>query len=328
MKKIILFGGSFDPVHWGHMAIASAALKQRKADEVWFVLNQNSPFKQKGTSFEDRHKMLEIMLNAYSKHFKICDIDKDLPQPSYAINTVESLAKDYPNYKFDWLIGSDQIEKLDQWHRFDEFKDMVNFIVYKRDDSNHDYQEIQGKIVDVSSTEIRKGLSTGTHKKILNYMMDKGLYLETMLEERLSKKRLDHTLRVSELAMEIAGVHNLDTSKVYLAAMFHDYCKENYDDAFFINESGVEAFSHAYAAVSLLAKRYYYKDKEVLRAIYNHVDGKANGKIAQVLFIADKCEPGRNYDASHLIALAKKNLNDGFKAVKEENKKYLEKRIL
>lgn len=327
MKHVVLFGGSFNPIHDGHMEIAKQALIQRNADEVWFVVNQMSPFKDKVTSFEQRFHMVEMMLSHHSKQFKACRIDETLPSPSYAISTVEALNKKYKDIKFDWLIGSDQIPKLDQWHRFDEFKDMVQFVVYERDDNKHDYPVILGEEINVSSTMIRKGLSVKTCPNILNYMMSEGLYLDEMLKYRLSEFRYDHSLRVCNLALKLAKQHRVDLKRVYLAAMFHDYAKEDTSDAIFFHDKE-KAFDHAYAASSILAKKYYVKDKQVLSAIRNHVSGEANNKIAQILYIADKCEPGRKYDSSALVDLSMKNLNEGFKAVKKSSEAYLRKEEL
>lgn len=322
MKTVVLFGGSFDPIHWGHMKIAQQALIQRNADEVWFVLNQTSPFKEKGTSFDARYKMVEMMIKAHYPKFKACRIDETLPTPSYAINTVEVLQKKYPDIRFEWLIGSDQIPKLHEWHRFKEFDALVQIVVYQRDENTHKYPKLSGDLIDVSSTEIRNGTSLKTHRSVLNYMMSEGLYLEEMLEHRLSSERFDHTVRVTSLALQLAECHNVSLKRVYLAAMFHDYCKENTDDAIFFNTQYPKAFDHAFAAKSLLSKSYYVFDKQVLKAIENHVSGTATNKIAQILFIADKCELGRNYDSSPFIDLSMNNLNEGFKAVKEANQAF------
>lgn len=325
MKHIVLFGGSFNPVHKGHIGIAKQALIQRKADEVWFVLNQSSPFKEKGTTYPDRLKMLEIMLKPYSKHLKVSRIDETLPSPSYAISTVEALNTGPIKVKYDWLIGSDQIPKLNQWHRFDEFKDMVNFVVYERDENEHEYAKLEGETIHVSSTSIRLGHSTETNPKVLNFMMTQGLYLNEMVKSRLSEARYQHTLRVCDLALELAIKHRVDVKRVYLAAMFHDYYKEDTSDAIFENKDLPKAFDHAIAASSMLAKRYYVRDKQVLSAIRNHVSGTGTNKIAQILYIADKCESGRGYDSSALIDLAMSNLNEGFKAVKKAQDAYLRK---
>ena len=327
MKRVILFGGSFDPIHDGHMEMAKAALTQRKADGLWFIPTKISPFKEYATDFDMRYHMIKIMIQANDK-IKALKIENELPSPSYTYHTVMALKALHPNIQFEYLIGSDQIEKLDQWYEYEKLKDAVQFIVYQRDEGKHDFPVVYGKINHISSTEIRKGLSVKTHPKILEYMMSEGLYLDQMIECRLSDFRYQHTLRVTNLAMRLALKHRVDLKQTYLGAMMHDYCKENTEDIYFSNPKLPKAFDHAFAAASLLAKRYYIKDRIVQRAIKGHVSGDSKTNLGKLLYIADKCEEGRDYDSKKLIDTAMKSLELGFKAVKNDHKDYLEKREL
>lgn len=335
MKKVILFGGSFDPVHDGHLQIAKSALSHLQADELWFILAAQSPFKLEGTSFENRKTMLNFMLKDEAK-MRICDIENQLPKPSYSIDTLKALKEKYPKIEFYWLIGSDQIKDLHKWKDFEILNTLVSFVVYKRDgfDEAHSYPLIDGPTMAVSSTMIREATSTQTHPKILEYMMLENLYLDTMLQHRLSPKRYQHTLRVCELALELAKVHQLDVKKMTLIAMFHDFSKE--DDPLYLEEIMKEHFSkqakrhpafyHAYAARYILSNHYNIKDCVILDAIENHVDGGLEEPYAMILYIADKCEVGRGYDSSNLISLAKEDLLKGFLEVKKSSEDYRRKK--
>lgn len=322
MKHVILFGGSFDPIHNGHIRIAKEALKQCHANELWFVLAAVSPFKDEGTDFSKRLHMLELALKPYRK-LKISTVEQTLPKPSYSIDTILYLKKHHPDTKFSWLIGSDQIKDLHKWKDFETLSSLVNFIVYKRPeyDDVHSYQEIQGIEYHVSSTAIREGSSTDAPPLVLNYMMREGLYLETMTQLKMSKRRYEHTLRVRDLAIELAEVHGLNLKDVNLASMVHDWCKEEDSDVLKANMQKHllkldAAFYHAFMAADVLSKRYGVRNKNILRAIRGHVNGKNTHPIAMVIYIADKCEPGRNYDATALISLAKQDLRQGFKKVR------------
>ena len=336
MRKVILFGGSFDPVHKGHLEVARNALKATHSDEVWFVLAAHSPFKDGHSTFYDRKKMLELMIRPY-KRFKICTIEEELPIPSYSIDTVKLLKKKNPNTEFLWLIGSDQIKDLNKWKDYNQLKKLVTFCVYERPGYNdaHEFISIPGTTYDVSSTDIREGRSYDTDPVVLRYMMSKGLYLETMTKNRLSEKRFKHTLRVTELALELAEVHYIDKDRVYLAAMTHDWCKEWDSDTLLIamNASYPKykhlhpAFYHGFAAAAVLSSVYNIKDKAVLQAIRSHVNGASTSKIGMILYIADKCERGRSYDSSELIELSKKDLNKGFKAVKRSSQEYIKENV-
>lgn len=327
MKRIILFGGSFDPIHDGHMEMAKSALNQRNADELWLIPAKISPFKDHATDFDKRFHMIQIMTQANEK-LKVLEIENNLPSPSYTYQTVVALKAMHPEVHFEYLIGSDQIKKLDQWYEYEKLKNCVQFIVYQRDDVDHGFPIVRGRINHISSTEIRKGISVKTHPRILEYMMREGLYLDQMIQHRLSDFRYQHTVRVKDLAMQIAQKHRIDLKQTYLAAMMHDYCKENTTDIYFENEKLPKAFDHAFAAASLLSKRYYIKDRVVLRAIQGHVSGDSKTDLGKVLYIADKCELGRDYDSKNLIDTAINSLDLGFKAVKNDHKDYLEKRQL
>lgn len=325
MIRIILFGGSFDPIHKGHLEIASAALKQRNADALWFIPTQMSPFKENSTDYHHRFRMIELAVRGKSRMY-VSDVEAHLPSPSYTIDTVKALKDKYPHYHFEWLIGSDQLERLNEWKAIDQLRELITFIVYNRSKEAlvTDMPIIKGEFLDISSTDIRLGKSTQTPHEVLSYMTRNSLYLKQYLKKRLSQSRYDHILRVLDLAESLALYHGHDIAAVRLAALAHDLCKEDSDAD--LKQLMLKVYPkyaslhpkiyHAYAAAHEMSKRYYIKDKRILDAIRAHVVGSATHPIAMILFIADKCEAGRNYDSSRLVDLAFQDLTKGFKAVK------------
>lgn len=328
MKRIILFGGSFDPVHDGHINMAKKALEQRKADECWFIPTQVSPFKTKSTEFQHRFKMLEFRC-VEDERFRVLDLEGKLPGPSYTINTVLKLREKYPTYHFDFLIGDDQVDSLDQWKDYEKLESMLTFIVYGREGHEHKFPVIKGEKVSVSSSAIRQGRSTMTSVAVLNYMTVHGLYIDEILRHKLSPYRYEHSIRVKDLAIELASSHNLDLMQVYVAAMWHDFSKEEANLKAYIEahiphqKNEPQAFFHAFVAAHKLTYDYHYHDAEVLDAIVSHVDGSSDSKLAMVLYIADKCEPNRPYDSQALIDLSEKDLREGFKEVKRIQEDFL-----
>lgn len=326
MIRIILFGGSFDPIHKGHIEIAKAALKQRKANALWIIPTKMSPFKENSTLFHHRYKMIEMAISSISGMY-VSDIEDSLPSPSYSIDTVLKLKEEYPNVEFEWLIGSDQLSRMHEWKSYDQLKNEVNFIVYNRskDPLDTTLPVIKGDFIEISSTDIREGLSTATDKKILNYMSENSLYMKQMLKRKLSQQRYEHVLRVLDLGESLALHHNLDVDAVRLAILAHDMCKE--DDVEMMENLMKKVYPefahlhpaiyHAFAAADELSRKYYVKNKKVLNAVRAHVNGESTHPISQVVYIADKCESGRNYDVKPLVDLAFANLNEGFKAVKK-----------
>lgn len=335
MSRVILFGGSFDPIHKGHIEIAKAALNQRNAKAVWFIPTKMSPFKEDSTVFEHRFKMIQMAISS-NDDFYVSDIEATLPSPSYSIDTVKALKKENDGIEFEWLIGSDQLERLNDWKDFDVLEKMVQFIVYNRSNQKLEskYPIIEGSFYDISSTEIRNGISTETFPMVLKYMTEHSLYLKQHLKRRLTQKRYEHVLRVLDLGESLALHHHQDINAVRLAILAHDLCKEDNND---VMKNLMEkvypkfghlhpAIYHAFAAAHELSHRYYIKDKRVLKAVRAHVNGESTHPISQIVFIADKCEAGRNYDMSRLVDLAFTNLNLGFKEVKKSAENYRLKR--
>lgn len=317
-KKIILLGGSFDPIHYGHLKIVLNAIKQTKANEGWFILAKQAPLKSTTQlRFSDRAEMVKIMLSPY-RHLKLCRIEEHLPTPSYTIDTLTQLQILYPNYTFIYLIGSDQANNFKQWKDYQAILDRVEVMVYPR--STQDiiddqmFTRLYAPILDISSTEIRQGKALETHPKILSTMITRGYYSLEMIQQNLPRKRVEHSVSVAQLAQELAKSHSIDPQKAYAVGLIHDWFKPltthellPYLNAEYLNQP--DYLHHAYGLAQYLAKVYYVRDRSFINAIYHHVTGKGQSKLAKILFIADKAEPLRKYPTQEYRNLAFKDLN-------------------
>ena len=160
--KIGIYGGSFDPIHHGHLILARDSLEQLRLDQVIFVPTNVSPFKQ-GTvaSPEMRLSMLRAAIEGEA-NFAVNDCEVRRPPPSYTIDTVKAIRGQEGDAELVWLIGEDHVETLPKWHRFDELKRLVTFAVLARsgNQADHDYPIICRKI-DISGTDIRKRVARG-----------------------------------------------------------------------------------------------------------------------------------------------------------------------
>ncbi len=188
-RRIGLYGGSFDPVHLGHLIAAQDALEQLHLDEVIFIPCAQSPHKldREMAPAADRLRMLRAAVKG-SDRLLVSDCEIKRGPPSYAIDTVLFFRQSRPRTSFCWLIGLDQLEKLSTWEKFDSLRKMVTFLVmdrpgFRRGRLLHGVIYLpQPRPVAISSTEIR--LRVKNHlmiehlvpAHIARYISRKGLY--------------------------------------------------------------------------------------------------------------------------------------------------------
>lgn len=176
-----VLGGSFNPVHIGHMMLASYIQQFTDLDEVWLSLSPLNPLKAGSDELIPdliRLKMLELAIGNTSG-LNICDYELSMPRPSYTINTLRYLAKRYPRHNFKLIIGSDNWKIFDQWKDHEAIISEFGVIVYPRpgyqvgtiyDDG---VDVVNAPMADISSTFIRKALARGWN---MNYFLPQGVY--------------------------------------------------------------------------------------------------------------------------------------------------------
>ncbi len=133
--RVGLFGGTFNPVHRGHVAIAEDALRLFGLDEVWLLPAAVPPLKPTAglASNADRLAMLERALAEHGDpRLKACDIEYGLPPPSYTIRTVLALQDRFPETSFSFIVGADSLTTLHLWHRVPELLELLPFLVLAR----------------------------------------------------------------------------------------------------------------------------------------------------------------------------------------------------
>ena len=159
MKRIGIFGGSFNPIHCGHVAIARAALAQCGLDEVWLMVSPQNPLKQQADLLDDqlRFAMAQKALEGV-EGVVACDYEFRLPIPSYTWNTLQHLSKDYPDHRFYLLIGGDNWAHFERWRCWKDILRHYDVIVYPRDAYAG---TIDVPLLNVSSTEIRQRVRVG-----------------------------------------------------------------------------------------------------------------------------------------------------------------------
>jgi len=163
LKKIGIYGGSFDPIHHGHLILARESREALGLEKVIFVPAAMSPFKTRAAaaSGDIRLKMLCAAIEG-EEGFAIDDCELRRPPPSWTIDTVVAIRKRETDSEIYLLIGEDNVATLDRWKRFDELNKLVRFVVLDRTGSQtrRDYPIVRRKI-DISATEIRKRVARG-----------------------------------------------------------------------------------------------------------------------------------------------------------------------
>lgn len=133
IKKIALFGGSFDPPHWGHRQVVDYLRGLDLFDEVWVLPAFDHPFAKGLADFADRLEMLRLTLAGFPPQVRLCDREGELQRhPTYTIDVVLDLKKNYPKHLFTLVVGSDCKSELREWRRIDELKELAQFYFIPR----------------------------------------------------------------------------------------------------------------------------------------------------------------------------------------------------
>lgn len=174
--NIGLYFGTFNPIHVGHLIIANHMVENSDLDEVWMVVTPHNPFKKKATLL-DNYQRYEMVYQAVEEYPKIkpTDIEFQLPQPSYTINTLVHIQEKYPKYQFSLIMGEDNLQNLHKWKNYEEIVNNHNIYVYPRvyeqkkevSFANGRVHKIDAPIVEISSTHIRKSIKSGKNVKPL-----------------------------------------------------------------------------------------------------------------------------------------------------------------
>lgn len=190
--KIGFLGGSFDPVHSGHLAVAQDVRNRLALDRMVLVPAAQAPLKANGVqaSAEDRLAMLRLAIQDESG-LAVDDCELQRPGVSYTIDTVRELRRRYPGDDLYWVIGADQVEKLESWKDAGELVQLVQFVGVARPGfllktpeglAGLRIHQCETRRMDVSSSEIRRRIREGRSlenlcpQKVVAYITEKGLY--------------------------------------------------------------------------------------------------------------------------------------------------------
>ena len=182
-----LFGGSFDPIHHGHLLAAQAALEGLGLDQLRFVPARRQPFKSggHGASGDDRAAMIEAAI-AEEPRFALERCELNRPGPSYTVDTLRQLRAREPGAAFVLLVGSDAAAELPKWHEAEVIPELARVVVFARggDPAGVEPGVVRVPAIGISATEIRRRVREGRSIRwwvpapVADYIAARRLYLD------------------------------------------------------------------------------------------------------------------------------------------------------
>lgn len=316
--KIAIFGGSFDPVHYGHVDIVKNL--EKVFDRVIVVPSYVSPFKTGAADGTARFKLCKKVLSSDKTEVSRFEIGKK--NVSYSVVTAAHFAKKNADAQLYWVIGSEELSRLTEWHEIDKLKNLVTFYVVPR--PNYEIKDevikslkkrkIKIKLakfngLDISSTRIKIDNAFGIENKympdtVYSYAKKNGLfdpyskYVRGLYAYGLKDKRIWHSYGVAVMGALLAKQYGANVNDTVIACILHDIAKEvnpkDYDDKIDLSAFPLPTIHSPIGAY--IAKHDFGVSDEIAHAIYTHTTGDDNlSLLDEIVYLADKTEMGRNY---------------------------------
>jgi len=348
-RRIVIYGGTFDPPHKGHFALVKAALETLRPSVLYVVPAFRSPFKglpcapfrERAAMFRDGLKSAGIRREA---RVKIHPLEADRGRLTYTWQTVAFFRKEFPGAELFFLMGSDCLETFHRWKNYRRILGSARLIVGAREGfplrnpEKLPYTRLKGRFPLAASTGLKMGLfagfeQPGLFKSTEKYINARGLYAAGLRREvarKMTPVRFDHTRAVTLLALELAVKYGAGLEKAALAGLLHDAARDLGPSglAAYVRENRlkVPAFKetlrkapvilHAYAGAGIAAKKFGVKDRAVLKAIRSHTLGSSSpGLLDKIIYVSDLAADGRDFpEAGKIRELAFRDLDAAYAA--------------
>ena len=314
--KVGIMGGTFDPIHFGHLAMAESAREIFSLDEVLFIPSARPPHKTENKITPEVHRLMMTFLATQSnKFFQVSPMEFMREGLSYTLDTVDALHKKFgANTELFFIIGSDSMADLPKWHKARELVQKVHFIAAARPGVEVNFDELEKFFgtedikhihqiatpgLEISSTDLRERIRRGRSIKYLvpeaveEYIYKENIYstdideMRQKLQQRLKKERFAHSIGVANTAVKLAKKFHIDERKAYIAGLLHDCARQFENDELTAEaekrgikigevENSVPLLLHAYIGAQMIEEIYDVHDAEISQAIYRHTVGARN----------------------------------------------------
>ena len=334
--KIGVFGGSFHPVHNGHLLLAEHAAKKLGIDRVLFVIDRIPPHKTLAEGATDEQR-LAILRLAVADHpdFSVETMELEREGPSYTVDTLRELKNRYPDSELYFFMGSDMLNSFTTWRSPEEISTLAVLVCTVRggqsggeqQTADRLYAQYGAKVIlldevsALSSTIVRERIRDALPidgmipDRAAHYIYLNGCYepKELMpyydrLRKELKPSRMEHTAYVLETAIGLSARFCVDPKKARIAALLHDcakYLPEERLLCYADTEPPMLPILHAPAGADYAKNVYGVTDPEIINAIRLHTTGDTNmTPLEKVIYLADMIEPSRSYEGVEEIRKA------------------------
>ncbi|WP_083461403.1 nicotinate-nucleotide adenylyltransferase [Cellulosilyticum ruminicola] len=263
IRKLAIMGGTFDPIHIGHLVTAEEVRHEFGIDEVLFIPTGHPPHKSNINMTTSEHRyLMTVLATAENPNFKVSRLEMDREGVTYTVDTVKELKRIYAEtVKLYFITGADAVQKILTWKSPEELLKLCDFVavtrpgyhkaelIQKVEELKKQYEAnihfLEVPALAISSSNIRERINAMKPIKYLvpeeveNYIKKYDLYeykiclteeerteMYDYVASKLSPKRYAHTRGVVEIALEYAKYHHLDYDEIFIAALFHDIAKE------------------------------------------------------------------------------------------------------
>lgn len=330
-----VFGGTFNPVHMGHLQLMRRCRKALGLDRILMIPTSLPPHKEAAGAPPARARLDMCRLAVRDDpYIEVSPVEIDRGGVSYTVDTLYFLKAAYPDDELILLVGGDMFRTLDRWRRAGEIFRLVPIAAAAREEGEQEELNRQktrlwqlgaramvlgAPPLVVSSTEIRAGREDAVPAAVQDYIVQNGLYgrekqlrfdldaLTQFVRGRLSQKRFTHSLNVASEAIRLARQYGADPNESYLAGLLHDCCKEldresmlkTIGNSAIINDKLFLASPeiwHGFAAANLMQAELNIQNTAILDAVRVHSTGRAGmTTLDQILYLADLVSADRTY---------------------------------